>query len=226
MSDAIQSIDPPSAADNRELAYDLLRGVAQYTNNPIIKGLVRVLSKHPEAEIGVAFNQKQVACKVWARDCLFTSLGGTFSKIWIVGGWYGVFAAMLLDDPRFAATCIESFDIDPAVEDVARTLLYGWGSTFSAHTQDMYDLDYSTAAPDLVVNTSCEHIAHLRGWLDLLPQGTNVLLQSNDYFSEPEHIGCFSNIEEFVSAAGLGQVIYSGSLPQKKYTRFMLIGRV
>ena len=51
-------------------------------------------------------------------------------------------------------------------------------------------LDYARLGADLVVNTSCEHIADLRGWLDLLPKGTSVLLQSNDYFSEPTHINC------------------------------------
>ena len=38
---------------------------------------------------------------------------------------------------------------------------------------------------DLIINTSCEHIADLRGWLALLPRGARVMLQSNDYFSEP-----------------------------------------
>ena len=56
---------------------------------------------------------------------------------------------------------------------------------------------------DLIVNTSCEHIADLRGWLDLLPKGTNVLLQSNDYFSEPTHINCVESVEAFERLAGL-----------------------
>jgi hypothetical protein len=226
MNDAIESIEPPGSADNLDLAYDLMRGVATYTASPVVNGLVRVLARHPEAEIGVAFNPKQVACKLWARDCLYTTLGGEFNRIWIVGGWYAIFAAMLLDDPRFLTKRIESFDLDPAVGDVASTLMSEWGAAFSAHTQNMYDLDYAAASPDLVVNTSCEHIVDLRGWLDLLPGGTNVLLQSNDYFAEPQHVGCAANLTEFAASAGLREVIYSGSLPQKKYTRFMLIGRV
>jgi hypothetical protein len=226
MRNAIQSIDPPGSADKMDLAYDLMRGVAQYTSNPVIRGLTRVLARHPQAEIGVAFNPKQVSCKQWARDRLYTTLGGSFNRIWIVGGWYAIFAAMLLDDPRFTAHKIESFDLDPAAGDIARTLMSEWGASFNAHTRDMYELDYAAASPDLVVNTSCEHIADLRGWLDLLPRGTQVLLQSNDYFAEPQHIACAANLAEFVGAAGLREILYSGSLPQKKYTRFMLIGRV
>jgi hypothetical protein len=223
MKNAIQSISVPGRTDAHDLAYDLMRGVAQYMGNPLLAGLVRVLAKHPGAEIGVAFNPKQVSCKVWARDQLFTSVGGSLGAVWIVGGWYG---AMLLDDRRFQISKIESFDIDPAVEDVARTLIGESCAAFKASTRDMYALDYMTSRPDLVVNTSCEHIADLRGWLGLLPRGTLVLLQSNDYFAEPEHIGCVASLDEFSDSAGLREVIYSGSLPQRKYTRFMLIGRV
>lgn len=225
MENAIASNSGDGLAAARELAFDLMRGVVQYTGNPLLAGVARVLDKHPGADIGVAFNPKQVACKLWARDELLASAGGRFGTVWVVGGWIGVFAAMLLDDRRFEIGRIVSFDIDPAVEDVARTLVGKRTHAFAAETRDMYRLDYMAGRPDLVVNTSCEHIADLRGWLDLLPRGTLVLLQSNDYFAEPEHIGCAASLEEFRAVAGLGEVAYSGSLKQKKYTRFMLIGR-
>ena len=61
----------------------------------------------------------------------------------------------------------------------------------------MYALDYSASGADLVINTSCEHIADLPAWLSLLPRGTQVLLQSNDYFSEPTHINCVPTLEAF-----------------------------
>ena len=90
----------------------------------------------------------------------------------------------------------------------------------------MYALDYAAGRPDLVVNTSCEHIADLRGWLALLPAGTPVLLQSNDYFSEPTHISCVASRADFEAMAGLRDLRFSGELPQRNYTRFMLIGSV
>ena len=62
------------------------------------------------------------------------------------------------------------------------------------------------ARPDLVVNTSCEHIADVRGWLDMLPKGTRVLLQSNDYFAEPTHINCVASLDEFRAQAQLADV--------------------
>jgi len=76
------------------------------------------------------------------------------------------------------------------------------------------------------VNTSCEHITDLRGWLALIPRGTRVLLQSNDYFGEAEHINSQATLADFAAAAWLSQVDFAGSLYLRKYTRFMLIGRV
>jgi hypothetical protein len=212
--------------DWRDCAFDLARGIAAYCGSPLIGGLARVIARHPGAEIGNAFNHKQVACKIWARDRLFDSLGGRFGRVAILGGWYGVLAAMLLEDERFDIGTVESIDIDPSVAAVAATLNAGSNGRFKATTQDMYLLDYAGLHAELIVNTSCEHIADLRGWLELLPQGTNVLLQSNDYFSEPSHINCVETVGAFERLAGLAALKFSGALPMKKYTRFMLIGSV
>jgi hypothetical protein len=224
MTDATQ---PGGAgADWRDRAFDLTRGIAAYSGSGVVGGLARVIAKHPGADISNAFNHKQVACKIWARDRLYDGLGGSYAHIAVLGGWYGVLAAMLLEDRRFDIGLVESIDIDPAVAVVAGTLNRESGDRFRATTADMYAIDYAELRADLIVNTSCEHIADLRGWLGLLPKGTNVLLQSNDYFTEPTHINCVGSAEAFERQAGLGRLHFSGTLPMKKYNRFMLIGRV
>ncbi|MEI5678397.1 MULTISPECIES: class I SAM-dependent methyltransferase [unclassified Mesorhizobium] len=215
-----------AGTDWREQAYDLTRGIAAYAACPLVAGLARIIAKHPEADIANAFNHKQVACKMWARDRLFETCGGRYRNIWVLGGWYGVLPAMLFNDARFDITAIDSIDIDPEVGAVAKTLNREVGDRFRAVTGDMYALDYAAERPDLVVNTSCEHIADLRGWLAVLPQGTTVLLQSNDYFSEPTHINCIASLAAFEAMAALKEVRFSGELPTKNYTRFMLIGSV
>ena len=225
MTNAIQTARL-SATDWREDAFDLMRGVAAYTASPLMKGLADVLARHPDADLGNAFNHKQVGCKMWARDALCETLGGDFGRIVILGGWYGILAGILFDDPRFSIGAIDSYDIDPSVASVAETLNRGWKERFSAMTADMYALDYRALGADLVINTSCEHIADLRAWLSLLPEGSRVLLQSNDYFSEPTHINWVPSLDAFVAQAGLADLRFSGSLRMKKYTRFMLIGTV
>lgn len=225
MTNTIHS-PPPSATDWRESAFDLMRGVAAYTANPLMKGLADVLGKHPEADLGNAFNHKQVGSKLWARDAIFETLGGRLGRVVILGGWYGILAAMLFDDRRFDIGRIDSYDIDPAVGPVAETLNKAWSDRFSAVTADMYAMDYPNLGADLVINTSCEHIADLRAWLALLPRGSRVMLQSNDYFSEPTHINCVPDLQAFIDQAQLATLEFSGSLKMKKYTRFMLIGSV
>ncbi|HXV31347.1 MAG TPA: class I SAM-dependent methyltransferase [Sinorhizobium sp.] len=220
------SHSPRPSADWHESAYDLVKGLAAYSGSVLADGIARVIARHPEADIANAFNHKQVGCKLWARDKLFESAGPAYGKIVVLGGWYGVLPGMLLDDARFNIGTAVSYDIDPAVEQVAHTLNSGFGGKFRAMTADMYALDYSTLGADLLVNTSCEHIADLPGWLSLLPSGTRVLLQSNDYFSEPTHINCVSSLGEFEAQASLTRTDYAGALPMKKYTRFMLIGTV
>ena len=57
---------------------------------------------------------------MWARDELSKPSAADSARIWILGGWYGVLAAMLFEDRRFEIGQIDSIDIDPAVAPVAR----------------------------------------------------------------------------------------------------------
>ncbi|MCW0000930.1 class I SAM-dependent methyltransferase [Pararhizobium sp. YC-54] len=215
-----------NTTDWHENAFDIIRGLSAYTGSSLIEGLAKVIAKYPDADLGTAFNHKQVGSKIWAREKLFESLGGKFKHIVLLGGWYGVLPAMFFDDGRFDIELFESIDIDPEVGEIAETLNARAGAHFRTVTQDMYALDYGTRGADLVINTSCEHIADLPAWLSLLPRGTKVLLQSNDYFSEPTHINCVPSLEAFREQTSLSQVAFAGSLKMKKYTRFMVIGTV
>ena len=137
-------------------------------------------------------------------------------------------AAILLDDPRFAIGHVTSIDVDPAVAPVAEALNAEAAAAgrFSTAAADMYGLDYHRleTRPALVINTSCEHIPDLRGWLALLPRGMPVLLQSNNYAGEPTHVNIVGSLQHFAAAAQLSRPLYSGELKLKNYTRFMLIG--
>jgi hypothetical protein len=221
-----------SAASNGERirldhVFDLLRGAAEYTASPLIASLAKTIAAFPDAALDVAFNHKQIACKLWARTALLDHLGDSFPTIWVLGGWYGVMAAILLDDRRFAIGHIRSIDFDPAVAPVAHTLnaQASAAGRFSTSAADMYSLDYrDPVRPDLVINTSCEHIPDLEGWLSLLPPGMPVLLQSNNYATEPSHVNIVSSLEHFAATAALSRLVFSGELELRNYTRFMLIG--
>jgi hypothetical protein len=221
-------MDSPAAfagTPPQEVLHDVLRGVARLTGDPIVAGLARVVERHPEADLSPAFSHKQIASKQWLRDTLHATLGGHFDSLLILGGWYGVLAAMLDTDPRFRIGRIASVDLDPACAAVARTLngAAAEAGRFEAVTADMHALDYAVPS-SLVINTSCEHIPDVRAWLDLLPAGQPVLLQSNDFFAEPSHVSCMASLDDFARAAALGRLLHAGRFASRRYTRFMLIG--
>jgi hypothetical protein len=125
-----------------ERCFDLLRGASVLTGNDLLLRLARTVSRHPEAQLDVAFNHRQIASKLWARDELAKLEPGRIGLAWIVGGWYAVLAALLLEDPRLDLGRIVSFDIDPGVATVARSLNEPQvvAGRFDALTADMYQL--------------------------------------------------------------------------------------
>ena len=53
MTDATQ---PNDAEDEwRTHAFDLMRGVAAYTGSPLLRGISKVIARHPQADVGNAF---------------------------------------------------------------------------------------------------------------------------------------------------------------------------
>ena len=79
--------------------------------------------------------------------------------------------------------------------------------------------------PDVIINTSCEHLAEFGAWYERLPEGVTLVLQSNDYVAIPEHVNCVESPEAFALQAPMREVLFAGELALEKYRRFMLIGR-
>ncbi|TCR67282.1 class I SAM-dependent methyltransferase [Bosea sp. BK604] len=209
--------------------YDILRGVAALTGNRVVGDLAKLVGDGMPDDLWVAFNHKQIASKRWLVDILAEILPRPAGPVWVLGAWYGVLGAMLLDDERLKVGEIFSLDIDPGCAPVAERLnrRHVAEGRFRTVTADMMAVDFASqqAAPGLVINTSCEHLDDVPGWLASLPPGLPLLLQSNDYVREPDHRSCVACLESFKAQAGLSELLYAGALPQKNYTRFMLIGR-
>jgi len=75
---------------------------------------------------------------------------------------------------------------------------------------------------NLVINTSCEHMDNR--WFNNLPDGTLVVLQTNDYFDNPQHVNCVRDLEQAKYRYPMSELLYDGYLVTELYTRFMLIG--
>jgi hypothetical protein len=210
-----------------EFYRDILAGLAVYGDSAFIRDILATLSRHQEPGIAVALNRNQVASKRWLVDTLHATSGARYGTVTILGGWIGALAAMLLHDRRFTIERVVSVDIDPRCADVARSLnaTHVDSGRFEARTADMRELDHVADAADLVINTSCEHVAGFDRWYARVPDGQRLVLQSNDYLAVPEHVNCVRSLAEFRAQAPMRDVLFAGERVLRRYTRFMLIGR-
>ena len=147
-----------------------------------------------------------------------------------------------MHDKNFLIKQIFNFDIDPlsiqASEDLNRSsVINNW--QFKSTLKNILYLNYTNSqfhtlkangnsqkinlSPDTIINTSCEHILNFNKWWKLLPQKKLIILQSNNFFQDVEHVNCVNNLQDFKKQAPLN-LIYQGQLQLKKYKRFMLIG--
>jgi hypothetical protein len=173
-----------------------------------------------------AFWKGQILSKEW----LITELKkqkhhvNQWPSIEIHGGWVGTLASMLFQSGLYISN-IQSIDIDPECENIARTMnqLEFEAGKFQAVTADMCTV---SSAADIVINTSFEHISQEKYnlWLSEIQPSSLIVLQSNNYLI-PEHIRIANNLDEFVIQSNLKNVLYAGELELPLYKRFMIIGK-
>ena len=171
-----------------------------------------------------SFWKGQVNSKIWLIENLSKFImPNTNNSIIIHGGWNGVLASLLFNS-GIDIKHITSLDIDPTCEQTAYTVnkRQEIEGRFKAVTADMSEYEYDA---DIVINTSCEHITHgayLR-WLDLVPNSSLIVIQSNNYSELEEHINCALDLNDFVKHSKLN-VLFSAELKLPKYDRYMIIG--
>jgi len=170
----------------------------------------------------------QLKSKEWLIDHLEKHCRFANARVLICGGWNGVLASMLFNS-KIGIKHITSLDIDPNCQEVANTInkRQEMDMKFTAVTEDMLKYNYKELHDNVIINTSCEHLTQTkyRKWLNSLPHGNLVVLQSNNYKELDEHVNCVDSIEEFKRKSRI-DVTWEGELELPKYKRFMLIGRV
>ena len=221
---------PPISRD--EYYGDMLEGLAAWFASPQIADLRTTVSRHPEPDLGTALNRNQVTSKLWLADSLHASAGPAFGTVTVLGGWFGVLGAILLSDRRLSIERVISVDIDPRCAAVAESLnaTNVRSGRFLTRTADMRTMDFGASAdrrsaPDVIVNTSCEHVEGFAGWYARIPDGRLLVLQSNDYYAISDHVNCVADLGAFRAQAPMREELFAGVQPHKKYRRFMLIGR-
>lgn len=181
-----------------------------------------------------AFTSGQILSKLWLAETLedvIVSQNITDPlRILILGGWYGQLHLILRIRKKLKIDYTTSLDIDQEVEKTAELLNETWvwqSRKFSAVTADANDFLYSKENYNLIINTSVEHIK-TRLWFENIPQGTLVVLQSNDMVHD-DHYNNHQSLQEFVNEYKMSEYYYDGvkafSYPDQMFKRYMIIGR-
>jgi hypothetical protein len=168
----------------------------------------------------------QLQSKTWLIETLELKTHISNAECAIFGGWNGVLASMMFNS-ELGIKHITSIDIDPACEQTASTInkRQEIDGRFKAVTADMCDYEY-TNDPYFVINTSCEHITpdQYNRWLNKIPEGAKIVLQSNNYYELKEHINCSSSLDQFIKKSNLTEILIAEELQLQKYKRFMIMG--
>ncbi|MBC6414995.1 MAG: hypothetical protein GDA46_01190 [Bdellovibrionales bacterium] len=217
----------------------------------IIEDLKRVLNSAHKNQTSIKtvnyierFSSKgQFKSKLWLIQKLkkieFFELG----QVFLCAGWCGTLAYLLFQEKTLKVKQIFNFDKDPLSITISEDLNRKWVKEnwkFKATLKDILDLNYHSAqfntlkkdgssqelfvSPDTIINTSCEHIENFTNWWKKIPKGKKMILQSNNFYEDPEHINCVSSLKHFKNQAPLSQILFKGELNLGKYSRFMLIG--
>lgn len=185
--------------------------------------------RNSENHFGVleSFWKGQIKSKVWLIEKLAGYTPIKPLNIVIHGGWNGVLSSLLFNS-RLDINDIRSIDIDPSCEETANMICKRQEITgkFTAITTDMceYKYDYE---PDVVINTSTEHITQEQYnlWLSNVPNNSLIVLQNNNYKEVPDHVRCYNSLHQFADNSGLGDIMYKDTLELPLYDRYLLIGR-
>lgn len=180
-----------------------------------------------------AFMSGQMISKIWLCEELERVIvDNKPNTIWIMGGWYASTNFLLRIRGKLPIRNCISFDMDQQATRGALILNETsiFLGQFQAHTFDINSLDFSDRqfgrAPDIVVNTSCEHIDDDR-WFDAIPKGTIVVLQSND-MPHDDHSSNLTCVEDMQVRYPLSEVLFSGEkffdYEEWSFSRFMTIG--
>jgi len=216
---------------------------------PLIRNLKKAITKFPDVEsrLSEALSRGQIQSKLWLIESLDNELKKVTKKqsIFIEAGWYGTLAFLMFERATFPIEKIRSFDIDPLCAPIADTInkdevLNDW--RFKASTIDILNINYDPYVtykslrnngtevelvdkPQVIINTSCEHIEQFDDWINTLPKNTLIVLQSNNLIHH-EHVNRVDTLDQFKSQCSNLKITFADKLfvEAADYTRFMIMG--
>jgi hypothetical protein len=223
--------------ENRNSLYRILFEITDHH-------IIRSLKKLEDSKIKFmqdCISRGQLRSKIWLVNQL-EKIDIDLGCVFLCAGWYGTLAPMIFES-TVRVEKIRSFDLDPSCEKVAEIFNKPWvidGWKFKSVTKNILHINYEcdqykvknskgetetlSDRPDTVINTSCEHIKDFEKWYRLIPEGTFLVLQSNNFEDVDDHVNYCESIEKFEVQTPMKQCFFQGTLDLDQYQRFMRIG--
>lgn len=187
----------------------------------------------------LAFSKGQMASKNWLIEKLLLA-NNTYhfltneTIIAILGCWIGSLVEPLVEN--FSPSRIYGIDIDPEAVELAEKFnqhYVGNGWQFKGFVDDINTLptnhmqlqtegELIETKPDVIINTSCEHVSN--NWFDTTDNNQLIIMQTNNYIEWHDHINNCHSIDEMKTKYPLNNLLYAGELKMPVYTRYMQIG--
>lgn len=170
----------------------------------------------------------QVESKLWCLDMAAAVLPMRAYDWWVLGGWTGIFIQLLEMRHSHLWQRAHLVDWDPAAIQVSSLLLeyfsYNPGRV-DVHCEDMMltPARWGTR-PQLVVNTSCEHLKSIADWRRTLPAGSFLIAQNTDLVGPDDHYSRVSTVQDFLEQLQPLEDFFLGSLDLPMAQRFMVMG--
>lgn len=233
---------------------------------------VLMLNETRKYNLKDALSSGQIKSKLWLIHTI-KQLQLDLGTSYVCGGWYGVLPFLMNIYARDNFTRFISFDIDPTTDLVADMLnkeLVKDSASFIPVIKNIHDLTYEdyekhdylsyimtetgfdvknrfvqVEGLNTVINTSCEHIENFKEWYAKIPDGTLVILQSNNFVEHDDDtvVNTYDSADDFawdlgfkprnqkdprlqgLNSLGYNDALYIGTLRLEKYERYMVIGR-
>lgn len=182
-----------------------------------------------------SFDKNQIECKKWLVEELIKTRrldDRKNLKVTIFGSWYGNIIVPFLIKNISNIREVELIDMDSEAIAISRKI----HSKSYCETQIKYTIidinffDFSDYYTNILINTSCEHMAPMNNFHFRNEEDIIFCLQSNNMFDLREHVNCVNSENELLEQSDIFNPFFAGKKKfvgqkGKEYERYLIIGR-
>jgi hypothetical protein len=197
-----------------------------------------------------AFSRSQMRSKIWLVDELAKIMPNPRNVV-LMAGWYGQLIDLFGDkdvdkitfrkfrnieidkecciesDYNFNLRRLEEHKVKAVNADINNLTLHENGYEWEVETFKTGEKYVEKFLPDLIINTSSEHMT--TEWFNQIrfkkwTKKPLVVIQNNNFFGIPEHVNCVHSVDHMKKVFPMERVLFEGELQLKGYKRVMLIG--